>query len=339
MRTHYWEFKKQVESTKTEMLVDHMMKAFELKNDLKNLSNSLNSVNMTNVLNTVTASDQSLNLHLNTLKDDMMLFKETVRSSQMHINTQTLMNFSALTVYISDEIIQRLKKYIKKRISSSKVKLFDKKKMLSSATVRLLLKIETFNCLIIAHELSDLKYDLILRQNWLRHHNSNINWRTSTMRIINVRHKMHTLLSFNLRWCVNSDESKNLNLISDDQMRWWVCKHSTQVILYVINDQNDENCDKKNTEHNDLRIQALLIKYKKVFWLKLSDELSSERDFVHDIDTDDAKSVNQNTYSLLQTHMKKQQKQIEYLLKHELIHSFFSSWNFSVIFVKKSENT
>ena len=37
--------------------------------------------------------------------------------------------------------------------------------------------------------------------------------------------------------------------------------------------------------------------------------------------------------------MKKQQKQIKYLLKYELIYSFFSSWNFSVIFVKKSEST
>ena len=141
------------------------MKAFKLKNDLKNLSNSLNSVNVMNVLNTVTAFDQLLNLHLNTLRDDMMLFKETVRSSQMHINTQTLMNFSTSTIYISDEIIQRLKKYVKRKISLSKVKLSDKKKMLSSATVRLLLKIETFNCLIIACKLSDLKYDLILEQN------------------------------------------------------------------------------------------------------------------------------------------------------------------------------
>ena len=93
----------------------------------------------------------------------------------------------------------------------------------------------------------------------------------------------------------------------------------------MINNQNNRNCDKKNTEHEDSRIQALLTKYKKVFQSKLSDKLSSERDFVHNIDTDNTKSVNQNTYSLSQTHMKKQQKQIEYLLKCELIHSFFSS--------------
>ena len=141
------------------------MKAFELKNDLKNLLNSLNSVNVTNVLNTVTAFDQLLNLHLNALKDNMMLFKETVRLSQMCINMQTLMNFSTLTVYILDEIVQRLRKYMKRKISSSKMKLSDKKKMLLSVTVRLLLKIKTFNCSIIAHELSDLRYDLILEQN------------------------------------------------------------------------------------------------------------------------------------------------------------------------------
>ena len=268
------------------------MKAFKLKNDLKNLLNSLNSVNTTNVLNTVAASDQLLNLHLNALKDNMMLFKETVRSSQMCINMQTLMNFSTSMIYVSDEIIQRLKKYTKRRISSSEVKLSDKKKMLLSATVRLLLKIETFNCLIIACKLSDLKYDLILEQNWLRHHNSDINWRTLMMRVINVRHKMHTLLSSDLRWHVNSDELKNLNLILNDQTRQWVCKHSTQVILYVINDQNNENHNKKNTEHDDLRVQALLMKYKKIFWSELSNKLSSKKNFVYNIDIDNTKSVN-----------------------------------------------
>ena len=93
----------------------------------------------------------------------------------------------------------------------------------------------------------------------------------------------------------------------------------------MINDQNNKNHNKKNTEHDDLRVQALLTKYKKVFQSELSDELSSKKNFVHNIDIDNAKSVNQNTYLLLQTHMKKQQKQIEYLLKCELIHSFFSS--------------
>ena len=150
---------------KMKTFINHMMKAFELKNDLKNLSDSLNSVNVMNILNTVAAFDQLLNLHLNALKNDMILFKETVKLFQMHINMQTLMNFSTLTVYVSDEIVQKLRKYMKRRINLSEVKLSDKKKMLLSATVRLLLKIKTFNCLIIACELSDLKYDLILRQN------------------------------------------------------------------------------------------------------------------------------------------------------------------------------
>ena len=92
-----------------------------------------------------------------------MLFKETVKSSQMCINMQTLINSDALMIYISDEIVQRLEMYMKRRINLSKVKLFDKKKMLLSATVRLLLKIETFNCSIIACELLSLKYNLILK--------------------------------------------------------------------------------------------------------------------------------------------------------------------------------
>ena len=66
---------------KMKMLIDHMMKAFKLKNDLKNLSNSLDSVNVMNVLNMITVFNQLLNLHLNALKNDIMLFKKTVKSS------------------------------------------------------------------------------------------------------------------------------------------------------------------------------------------------------------------------------------------------------------------
>ena len=91
-----------------------------------------------------------------------MLFKKTVRSSQMHINIQTLMNFNALTIYVLNEIIQRLKKYAKRRISLSEVKLSNKKKILLFTIIKLLLKIKTFNYLIIACELLSLKYDLIL---------------------------------------------------------------------------------------------------------------------------------------------------------------------------------
>ena len=93
----------------------------------------------------------------------------------------------------------------------------------------------------------------------------------------------------------------------------------------MINNQNNRNHNKKNTKHDDLRVQALLTKYKKVFQSELSDKLFSKKNFIHNIDIDDAKSVNQNTYSLLQIHMKKQQKQIEYLLKYKFTHSFFSS--------------
>ena len=80
------------------------------------------------------------------------------------------------------------------------------------------------------------------------------------------------------------------------------------------------------------------MKYKKVFQLKLLNKLFLKKDFVYNIDINNTKLVNENTYSLLQMHMKKQQKQIKYLLKCKFIYSFFSSWNFSVIFIKKCES-
>ena len=116
-----------------------------------------------NILNIITAFNQLLNLHLNALRNNMMLFKEIVKSSQMCINMQTLINSDTSMIYVLDEIIQRLKKYAKRKINLSKVKLFNKKKMLLSVTVKLLLKIKTFNCSIIACKLLNLKYNLIFK--------------------------------------------------------------------------------------------------------------------------------------------------------------------------------
>ena len=60
----------------------------------------------------------------------------------------------------------------------------------------------------------------------------------------------------------------------------------------MINDQNNENCDKKNTKYNNLKVQALLTKYKKVFQSKLLNELFLKKNFVHNIDINNTKLVN-----------------------------------------------
>ena len=71
---------------KIKTFVNCMMKAFKLKNDLKNLLNSLNLINVMNILNIIVAFNQLLNLHLNALRNDIILFKKIVKSAQMCIN-------------------------------------------------------------------------------------------------------------------------------------------------------------------------------------------------------------------------------------------------------------
>ena len=51
----------------------------------------------------------------------------------------------------------------------------------------------------------------------------------------------------------------------------------------------------------------------------------------------DAKSVNINAYLLLKAHLDKQVKQVKDLLDKGLIWESVSSWDFSVLFIKKSK--
>ena len=95
-------------------------------------------------------------------------------------------------------------------------------------------------------------------------------------------------------------------------------------MLYVLQ-QNDHINQRLVLTHENKRIQKMLKKHRDVFQDNLPLKLLPERSFKHKIDTENAKSINQNTYSLSQTHLKEQKHQIEDLLKHELICSFSSS--------------
>lgn len=61
--------------------------------------------------------------------------------------------------------------------------------------------------------------------------------------------------------------------------------------------------------------------------------------FKHSINTDNIKSVNINTYFLLQLQLNKQAKQVTKLMNKDLICKFTSLWDFSVLFVKKKKST
>ena len=64
----------------------------------------------------------------------------------------------------------------------------------------------------------------------------------------------------------------------------------------------------------------------------------SKRNYKHIIKINNAKSINLNAYLLLKTYFNKQVKQVIELLNKRLIHKSLNSWNFSILFIKKSED-
>ena len=69
----------------------------------------------------------------------------------------------------------------------------------------------------------------------------------------------------------------------------------------------------------DVQLHQLIYKYKKVFYNKLLNSLSSKRDNKHEIKTGDAKLVNINAYPLSKAHLDEQVKQVKDLLDKGLI--------------------
>jgi hypothetical protein len=115
-------------------------------------------------------------------------------------------------------------------------------------------------------------------------------------------------------------------------------KSKTIIILHVLRTNDLTTSKSIESKTDDSKVKSLINKYKHVFWIELSSELSFNQDSDHHIDTENAKSIKINAYSLSQMHLKEQKRQIELLLAKELIQSFSNAWEFSIIFVKKSND-
>ena len=96
-----------------------------------------------------------------------------------------------------------------------------------------------------------------------------------------------------------------------------------------------------NTMHNDIEtpscpeLQETLDEFKDVFRNELPAGLPPKRSVDHEIDTGDAVPVNRNAYPLSVSQLKKQSRQMEDLLKRQLIRESVSPWGAPVLFVAK----
>ena len=87
---------------------------------------------------------------------------------------------------------------------------------------------------------------------------------------------------------------------------------------------------------NNKQLNQIICFFRQIFRNFLFNLLFSKRQNKHTINIKNAKSININVYSMFYLQFEKQVKQIRKLLNKELIRKSVNSWNFSVLFVKKS---
>jgi hypothetical protein len=93
-------FNKKLDTTiDIKALIYHMKKTFTEMRKL-DLLNSLNLINMKDFIKILNILWLKLNLHLNTVNDEIILFNKFVKSSAHQISTWTLINFNTTIVYI-----------------------------------------------------------------------------------------------------------------------------------------------------------------------------------------------------------------------------------------------
>jgi hypothetical protein len=85
----------------------------------------------------------------------------------------------------------------------------------------------------------------------------------------------------------------------------------------------------------DPELQQVLQEYRDIFRETLPDGLPPQRSIDHDIDTGQEKPANRSAYPLSVAQLQEQTKQVEELLKRDLIRESTSPWGAPVLFAKK----
>ena len=143
-----------------------------------------------------------------------------------------------------------------------------------------------------------------------------------------------------------SDEVKQeFNLISVEELEKEVKGARVEFTLYFVRGRLEDDEVQLNTisdttmqselAEEDQELQDLLDEFRDVFREELPDGLPPKRDVDHVIDTGTEQPSNRNAYPLSVQQLQEEARQIEGLLKHQLIRESTSPWGAPVLFVRK----
>ena len=197
------------------------------------------------------------------------------------------------------------------------------------------------DCLIF-----NMDNDLILDENFWQKYRLVFDYNTLDMRVTDGNQKflLASMKDHNSRLQIFENQSFEVQVVTRRAFERLIRK-SAQVYLYVVRiiDQEIVKSFEKlvSIQHTigNAKLDRVLNfdVLRRVFRNDLSNQSFSERSQDHRIDIEDVKSVNKFPYGLFKKQLNEQVTQIDYLTERNLVRSSTSSWEASVLFVKKKD--
>ncbi|KAL1954573.1 hypothetical protein VTO42DRAFT_1049 [Malbranchea cinnamomea] len=278
----------QRDSTDIEAFVDQLKQA-SFQDELEDLPDPLDPEQQQRMLELNAAGDLSdpkgkeeeedSVFHLNTAGDNFMLYKATLGTHSSPITMHVLMDSGASHEYINADVVRRLDN-AKRVYDPQSVRLPDGSHMSSNYKVSFFLRLGEWCCRIVARELENLQYDVILGKGWLRKHDPQISFWTSVMKLRDHRNKIHTIYPIDLRRKLQVvEDEQQLNLLTRSQVYRMCRKPSTQYVLFLVQAADNQLLSDKIQGYDELdpRVKRVLSKYEGIFRSELPKELPPKR--------------------------------------------------------------
>jgi hypothetical protein len=282
---------------------------------------------------------------LNAIGDGLMLYEGQVGSNpKSSVRIRALVDSGASHVFIAKRIANQLPHTTQtSTVEPLVIDLPNGATMHTDTRYTLFVRLGPWTGMITAWAIDTLDYDLILGRKWLQKYQPDIDWVSFEMKVKDDRGRRHTItpIVFHRTLEREKEERPKLNVLSRAQAVRLIGKKKARAALWLLKpkENSDLKAQSKDAtfvlEHKEKGIQRVLDKYRDVFRVELPVQLPPEREFIHDIDTGDAKPMNTHAFRLSQEHLEEQQRQVEELLQKGLIRPSSSPWGFPVLFVEK----
>ncbi|KAG0741236.1 hypothetical protein G6F22_005145 [Rhizopus arrhizus] len=277
------------------------------------------------------AQDGAHILNFNNKVTDLPLYEMTLYNGKNGSGKiKALLDTGAGSNYIAPRLITNFMKIIPLR-TASEVETAGGHKMTIDKKVEFILRIGKL-CYRIQAYIFDMKFDLILGQQWLKQAKPTPDWKTNSWVLSNCKGLKETIVP-----CANPTVAMPFAPVRDfayvmskRQLQRSTKKNQVEE-LYLVHFNDNKAVEKVNS--------TLLKEFKDVFCEGSLPGLPPMRTVEHVIDTGEAKPVNRPPFKMSPRELDELQRQLKELLSAGFIRPSYSPWGAPVLFVRKKDGS